>query len=258
MTSAPGERATIIGRIYIPKSSSHVRVTRLRLDGRNHGDLPSPTIDATGDQFIGDDVTNDHTAICFGLGADEYGQARRTLIERNRIHDCGVLPSTNHDHGIYVANSVGAQILDNVIYDNADRGIQLYWNAQRTTIAGNIIDHNGEGILIAGDASSASSDNLIIDNIITNSTVRADVESYWPDASLKGTGNVVFDNCVHGGRKTIDSSAGGFLARDNRNVNPRYADAVAGDYRLPTGSPCAVVIAKAVSSANSYLRRLSG
>ncbi len=82
-----------------------------------------------------------------------------------------MLPATNHEHGIYVANSVGARIIDNVIVDNADRGIQLYWNAQRTTIAGNIIDHNGEGILISGDYGYASSDNLIINNVITDSVV---------------------------------------------------------------------------------------
>ena len=33
----------------------------------------------------------------------QLGPRRATPIEANRIHDCGRLPATNHDHGIYVA-----------------------------------------------------------------------------------------------------------------------------------------------------------
>ncbi len=47
----------------------------------------------------------------------------------------------------------------NLIYANADRGIQLYPNAEYTTIDHNIIDDNGEGILFAGDDGTASSYN---------------------------------------------------------------------------------------------------
>ena len=47
------------------------------------------------------------------------------VIERNRIHDCGELPATNHQHGIYVAHAIGTVIRDNWIYDNADRGFSF-------------------------------------------------------------------------------------------------------------------------------------
>jgi hypothetical protein len=255
LRSAPGTRATIVGRMYLPVGANDVHVDNLVLNGFNAARLPSPTVYAADDQFVNDEVFNGHTAICFVLGGDGgYQRARRTLIERDRIHDCGTLPPANHEHGIYVANSVGARIIDNVIYDNADRGIQLYWNAQRTTIAGNIINHNGEGILISGDFGDASSHNLIIDNAITNSTVRADVESYWPDEGFKGAGNLVIGNCVHGGKRTIDQRDGGFVTRGNSDVNPRYADPAVGNYSLLSGSPCAPVLAHAVARANSFLR----
>lgn len=258
LRSVPGTRATIVGRLYIPHRANYVRISSLRLDGRNRLDLPSPTVDSSDDAFVDDDVTTDHTAICFELGSGSgYGQARRTLIEHNRIHHCGVLPATNHEHGIYVANSVGARIIDNLIYDNADRGIQLYWNAQRTTIAGNVIDHNGEGILFSGDFGFVSSHNLIIDNSITNSTIRADVESYWPDSSQKGVGNLVIGNCIDGGRLRVDLSGGGFVARKNQYVNPHYAGAEVGNYLMRAGSPCASVLAHAVANAASYSRRLT-
>lgn len=256
LRSAPGSRARIVGRVYLPHGANHIRVTHLTLDGRNPLDLPSPTVDSADDQFINDNVTNDHTAICFELGSGQgYGQATNTLLKHDRIHDCGVLPPTNHQHGIYVANSAGARIIDNLIYNNADRGIQLYWNAQRTTIAGNVINHNGEGIIIAGDYGDASSNNLIINNVITDSTVRADVESYWPDASVKGSGNLVVGNCVFGGDRTIDRRNGGFIARDNQIVSPRYTDAAMGNFTLEAGSPCAPVLAHAAAAAASYLAR---
>jgi hypothetical protein len=197
-------------------------------------------------------VTNDHTAICFELGASgSYGQAQHTILVRNRIHGCGALPPTNHQHGIYVANSVGAEIFGNLIYDNADRGIQLYWNAQRTTIAGNIVDRNGEGIIISGETTSASSNNLIVNNLITNSTVRADVESWWPNPNLKGTGNLVTGNCVHGGRRTIDTRNGGFTAKGNLRARPRYVNARAGDYRLRGPFGCAQVLAHSLEMVRS-------
>jgi Right handed beta helix region len=256
LRNVPGARALVRGRIYVTRHANHVNLDHLGLDGRNALDLPSPTVDSAYDRFVADDVTNHHTAICFSVGSGgDYGQATDTLIEHDRIHDCGVLPPDNHEHGIYVANSVGARIIDNVIDDNADRGIQLYWNAQRTTIAGNVIDHNGEGVLISGDFGDVSSNNLIINNVITNSTVRADVESYWPDSTLKGSGNLVIGNCVYGGDRTIDRRSGGFVARDNRIVSPRYADAAVGNYTLAAGSPCAPVLAHATAAAAKYLAR---
>jgi parallel beta-helix repeat protein len=226
--------------MWIPKQANWVRVQGLLLDGRNRDRFPSPTVDSHHDQFLENEVTNYHTAICFELGdaGGVYGQARHTLIERNRIHDCGVLPATNHDHGIYIANSVQARILNNWIYNNADRGIQLYPDAQRTTIAGNVIDHNGEGIIFSGDDGRVSNNNTIAGNSITNSTIRADVESYWP-SSARGRGNLVTGNCVHGGRQTIDSQGGGFTARSNVDIDPQYVNAASGDYVIPPWNVCA-------------------
>lgn len=255
LTRAPGASATIVGHIYIPTGSNDVRIDGLTLDGRNAENLPSPTVESSNDQFVRDVVTNYHTAICFGIGGAGSAQARNTLIAHDRIHDCGVLPATNHEHGIYVASSVGARIIDNVIVDNADRGIQLYWNAQRTTIAGNIIDHNGEGVLISGDYGQVSSHNLIIGNLITDSLGRADVESYWPN-DAKGTGNLVIDNCVFGGLRAIDRSAGGFIARRNRHVDPGYVDPAVGNYALSKGSRCAGLLVRAASAARAYEHRI--
>ena len=101
-------------------------------------------------------MTNGHTAICFALGNPRFGVARDVTIQRNRIHDCGRLPATNLDQGVYVAVARGTRIVGNWIYENADQGVQLYPDARGTYVAGNVIDGNGEGIIFGGAARVAA------------------------------------------------------------------------------------------------------
>ena len=82
------------------------RSSNSTLDGRNSDDLPSPTVNGDDVAFRDNDVTNGHTRSPSPRLA-RIGPAQRTVIERNRIHDCGELPPTNHDHGIYVESSDG-------------------------------------------------------------------------------------------------------------------------------------------------------
>jgi parallel beta-helix repeat protein len=249
LRSYPGERARIVGRLWIARGSDYVTVASLDLSGVNpEYTLPSPTVNAYNATFVDDDVSNNHTAICFVLGSSSYGRAKNTVIARNRIHDCGVLPAANHDHGIYVAEADDTKILGNVIYDNADRGVQLYPDAQRTVIQGNIIDGNGVGVIFSGDGGATSNDNDVEFNVITNSNVRNNVESWYPDGNPIGTGNVLRNNCVSGGvRDNGNGAIGdqiGFSASANLKVDPRYANRAAKDFTLPAGSACAALVAR--------------
>jgi parallel beta-helix repeat protein len=205
-----------------------VTFSYLHLDGRNDDSLPSPTIDGDDVTFDHDDVTNDHMGglhdgdgICFDLGdaTGQYGIAHAARITHDRIHDCGT--SDNHNHGIYVAGSVGAVISDNWIYDNADRGVQLYPDAQGTVVENNVIEGNGEGVIFSGDATHASSNNVVIHNVILNSTIRHNVEYWWPGPV--GTGNVVKDNCIYGGDEgNILRPAKGYSLLGNLIVRPQF------------------------------------
>src|SRR5205823_1630488 len=110
-----------------------------------------------------------------------------------------------------------AQILHNVIFDNSDRGVQLYPDSQGATIKYNIIDSNGEGIIFSGDFGIASSNNDVENNVITNSNVRNNVESWYPGGNPVGHGNVLANNCIHGGAGDhgsggLDTSGRGFVA----------------------------------------------
>ncbi len=248
LRARPGERVTVSGRLWIAEGADEVTVEGLTLDGRSPRGLPSPTVNADGAVFRSNDVTNRHTGICFSLGHAAYGRADGTLIESNRIHDCGRLPATNHDHGIYVAAASRTMIRNNWIHDNADRGIQLYPDAQRTVITGNVIHGNGQGVIFSGDAGVSSSDNLVQGNTITGSNVRSNVESFYPAGTPAGRNNIVRGNCISGGARDFGNGGiaepRGFLLSANLIADPRYADPGASDFRLLPNSPCRGVLAQ--------------
>jgi parallel beta-helix repeat protein len=241
LTSAPRARATIRGKFVIADGADDIVVTNLNIDGRNTvGATATPIVNGDRSMWLGNDVTSHHTMICFVIGsAHGRGVAHGTVIARNRIHNCGRLPATNHDHGIYVEAAVGTVIRDNYIYGNADRGVQLYPNSQNTVVSHNVIDGNGEGVIFSGDGGYASSGNSVVANIISNSTIRANVESSWSGGGPVGVGNVVARNCLWNGRGgNIDASAGGFVAHGNIEADPLYVGRFSGDFRLRKHSPC--------------------
>ena len=251
LRSAPGFRATLRGRLWIADSANYVTFEFLNLDGRNRVHLPSPAITGDWVTFRNDDVTNHRAGtgprsgrgICFNLGFPGYGVSLHARIERNRIHDCGI--SDNHNHGIYLGLARDTVITDNYIYDNGDRGIQLYPDADGTTIEHNVIDGNGTGIAFGGDHSGVSENNIIRWNIISNSVKRWNVESWYSSGTPPGTGNTVSHNCLFASNSNpyYDSNGGiavqvGFSASSNRVAKPRYVDRARKNFRLRAQSPC--------------------
>lgn len=211
LRSYPGETARLIGRLWLNRESAYLVIRGLALDGRNPEGLPSPTVNGQHIEFRDNDVVNEHTGICFDLGHPFYGAARDVTIRDNRIHDCGRLPPTNHDHGIYVGVARDTRIVGNHIYDNADVGVHMYPDAQRTYVARNVIDSNGEGVLFGGTVEVAPRDNLVEHNLITNSRTRYNVESHFEPGGPIGANNVVRKNCIEGGVR--DDGSGGIAAQ---------------------------------------------
>ena len=243
LMSAPGRRATIVGSFDVGPDANNVVIKNLRLEGRGGA---SPQVNGDRVTFRGNEITNDHTGICVLLGAgfeDGYGVARDIVIDHNHIHDCGRLPAAGHDHGIYVEGTENVRITNNVIYDNADYAVQLYPNAQRTYVARNIMDGNGGGVIFAGEKAGgeyrnayASSNNVVRNNVISNSREYHNVESSW--GGPVGTGNVATRNCVWNGADGNISDPVGFLASKNVVARPAFRNRAAGDFRLMHRSVC--------------------
>jgi parallel beta-helix repeat protein len=249
LRSGPGGRATIAGIVYVADSANDVVLSNLKLDGRNTSWRASPKIN--GDRVVlrGNEITNANTAICVILGPsfEQYGRARGTVVERNRIYHCGRLPETGHDHGIYVEGSDDARIVGNIIHDNADYGIHLYPDAQRTSIVRNVIDHNGGGIIFAGEDGDgeyrqdyASSNNVARNNVISNSRKSYLIEAHW--GGPVGRGNVATRNCLWGGARGTISNQLGFVARDNVVARPQFVNRAHGNFRLRRGTACARIL----------------
>jgi parallel beta-helix repeat protein len=242
LTSA-GQRATILGLVEVTDAANDIMFTNLAFDGKNSTNTPSPVVNGDRITFSNVDVTNEHTAICFNIGTPTqegaWGLAVDDVIDSSRIHDCGKIPATNLQHGIYVDGGRNVRITNNYIYNNADFGVHLYPDSQNTVIEHNVIDGNGEGVIFAGDLGVASSNNVVRYNVISNSLIRYDVEAWWSTGNPVGTGNRVDQNCLWNGKQGNVSSDPGFTVTNSTTADPLYVNRAAGDFRLQSGSPCA-------------------
>lgn len=235
----PGERATLEGIVTVPEGVDDVTLTNLVFEG---------TGDSNTIKIYSEDVTVENSEItnegrgwsCMILGSnDGAGQAVRTVVRGNRFHDCGSEDNDNKDHGIYAANVVDGEIVDNVIYDSAAYAIQLYPNAQGTRFAHNVVDGGPStvrgGVAFGGDDHFASSGNIVERNVIANSQTYNITSSWDGDA---GEGNVARGNCLWGGEEGDVLPDGDFTATGNRSADPGFRDPTDGDYSLDPGSPC--------------------
>jgi parallel beta-helix repeat protein len=245
LRSAPGVRAKIVGVLDISSSANDVVITGLRLHGRGRA---SPQVNGDRVVFRDNEITNGHRGICLLLGAgfEERPElrARNVTIDHNRIHNCGRLPAGGHDHGIYVEGTNGVRITGNVIYDNADYAVHLYPDAQGTYIARNIMDGNGGGVIFAGEKAGgeyqrdyASANNVVRNNVISNSREYHNIESWWGGPT--GAGNAATRNCLWNGADGNVSEQVGFRASRNVVARPSFRRRSRGDFRLKPGSVCA-------------------
>jgi len=239
------EPVTLRADIRLAPSARSSVLAGMRLDGTNDRSDIHLTLFADHSVLRGNRITNRHSsASCVYVAPYHSGPLPRGVrIVGNKIHDCGELPSTNHHHGIYVAGARRTLIEDNWIYENANRGIQLYPAAQRTQVRGNVVDSNGQGVNVgSGESNTCSNRNRIVGNVLANSRLGWNAYS---TSERTCHGNVVRRNCFYARRGLGPRAENGgiqkprsFRARRNRIAKPRYLDRSADNFRLREGSAC--------------------
>jgi hypothetical protein len=260
------ERVTLRGAIKIPPGGARTVIEGLRLVGTGGASPIGPRLYADGVVLRDNEITNNHTSICIMVG-QFYSQPapRGIVIERNLIHDCGRLPATNFDHGIYLSEARNTVVRDNWIYGNADRGIQQYPATHGSVITGNVIVGNGQGVNFGGSESgSCSNDNTVSGNVIAHSKVRWNAYSGAEGPTC--VRNELRDNCLFASNNEDYYNANGGIEPQSRSFDtaanlvarPAFAGPANNDYRLAVGSTCLAKYQGTLSSPGGELPRWAG
>jgi hypothetical protein len=237
LTAEAGATATICGYVEVKDSANYVTLQGLRIDGSCS---TQNTIQIWGDfvTVAGSDITNKRVGkSCVFIGHHTYGLAYKTVIDHNRIHDCGLNATSGGDHGIYASAPRDGSITNNYIYDNAGFGIQFYSDAQNMNFAYNVVDtaSSQSGLLFSGNTSYASSNNRVANNIFSWNA-KYGIADWW--GGSEGTGNVAENNCIWANSSGSSDGGSGYAYRNNTAADPLYVDRAGKDFRLRSGSPC--------------------
>jgi hypothetical protein len=197
LRSYPGERATLAGGVYVTRDAPDVTISRLTLDDP----VPYPehqemTVELNAVRTTLDrlEITNRGLKTCVIMGSAGYGQARGNVIRHSYFHDCGDPGNGLYDHAIYAADAVRTRIVGNRFLRTAGYAVHLYPYARHNLVKGNVMFDNGGGVIFAGEGDEASSDNVVVGNVIRNSLKRPDISSWW--GGKVGHGNIARRNCT--------------------------------------------------------------
>ena len=240
--------ATIAGRVVTEPGADYLTFTHLDFNDPEVTP-PSVTIGSAHTSWTYDDVTASST-ICFQpTGQGQFGPGEDTLIEHDRVHNCGQPfacesdstpcnePPTNgyFIHGVYDLG-VRTTVRNSYIYDNSSKGILLR-GGSGAVIEHNVIDGNGSGITF-GDLTPAN--DTVRWNIITNSRGICggcqDYNGVWTFGSV-GPGNSVTNNDVFGNASGNLVGLTGLNVAENLEVDPLFVNPGAHEYALQPASP---------------------
>ena len=241
LRSYPGEQAQVTGRIYVPRGSDYVTIADLSLDGNYQSGAPLPGVSIAANHTTFESrrhhqrphrnlLRHRQRAVrdrrLHGHRQQPHPRLRRAAIDQRGSRD---LHPGRDEH----------RITGDLIDHNADRGIQFYPSAQGSVVTNNVIANNGEGIDFGGDNGVASNSNTVEHNLIVNSDIRGDVESWYPPGNPIGVANTVQSNCVSS--RGINTHSGGFVARANVTASSSELVASEGGYVPAPGSACASI-----------------
>ncbi len=174
------------------------------------------------DALTYDDISSDKSSICVvpiyykDVEPSSPDSANETLIEHDRIHDCGppvYKESTSgntpneekgwHMHGIYDEGK-STIVKNNYIYNNARNGYLDYVPDTNCACTHNVINHNGNGASVNGfEGGLGPVGTVLAWNVISNSTSLREAFDWGIDAEFYPAGakevnsaedNILYDN----------------------------------------------------------------
>jgi hypothetical protein len=238
-TASGGARALLSDGIETTQATRFLTLTNLAIQARDD----SPTRDVSGtvvlrgySTYLMHSDVGPGTLKGAGRSCVVLDHANAAVVGGNVLHDCNGGSPDHYSAGVLASTSAGARILDNVIYGNVGGdAVAFSPNAQVSLARRNLMVGNLGGVYFGGDATTASRDNTVEQNVITLDS-RFDVHSAYGPGNPVGRSNSVRRNCISSpGART---AAGiGFRMGRNRIVNPRVVKSQ-GTYRLAAVSPC--------------------
>lgn len=238
--------AAIAGGITVDRRATGAVIAGLTVRGSGRARaaivVSADGVHVTGDRISGPGYRNLNTACVLLDGT------RDAVVDGNRISACTSATRSNLSApGVFVGSAYGARVSNNLITRTVGFGIVLGPNAQHSFVLHNIVDGSSGGIEIVGNRRTASSYNVVRNNVFSNSR-GANVRAQWSGAV--GKKNAVVSNCLWHSIGA-ETAAPGVALAGNLVADPRYKHPPAS-YAM-TGGPC---VAKHPSIVPPRLRTL--
>ena len=249
-SSNPANPATISGRVVTFPGANWLTFSHLTFTDSETLE-PSITIGSAHTSWVGDDVSAPETICISPIGPGQYGPAEDTLIERDRIHNCGQpfhceesSPPCNQPpldgyfiHGVYDLG-IKTTVRNSYLYDNELQGSTPAWGKRR------------------GDRTQRDRRQRLGCHIrrTRTRTRHARLEHHHQQRRTvrlvqgllrhlvvwkRRGGNVAEHNDVFGNSSGNIGPSTGVTVRNNIEVNPDYVNAAKHEYELQPGSPAA-------------------
>lgn len=255
LTSGPGGVASFAGQLLLGVATHDITLTGIHFTGKRYA--TGGTFGYKGVHLIlnGDRILVEHndisdpTGICMQLGdSNQADPAVGTVVTHNRIHGCGMdpdiawVPADSGAHGIYVQNTEGAEISENLIYRNRTRGVQFYPRNDGVQVHHNLFFGNATQVNVGSEGADVSQHSDVYANVMASrvkdwAPAKNEAQVFGNMPAVGEFDNQISGNCYDPG-DVFTAGNGLDVQPDNVAGVPTFVDATRDVFTLTSGSAC--------------------